>query len=310
MKIKNLFVFFVVMIGCSLKIFSEETKIKDHSSSHFLVRGDVLYWIPEISGLDVNFGTGSIEETTSGGITTTVSIENDTDPAFNWNFGYRLGLGWDFDDCDWTIEGLWTDFSGTGKKSVNAGNWKVELHQLEVSSLYQAHFSSIDLQPFIGLRAASIYQKLNSQVMTTLTIDGDIGTDTRTFRDKQQFYGVGPLFGLNSGYHLSRGFSFYGDFAFALFYGTYQLKFNDQEIITAPATPSQTESKIKKTMRAFDFNLDLALGVQWKYLLEETGSLTMQFGFENHQYFDQSRLGYGFGNLAFSGFVYSMVFAF
>ena len=63
-------------------------------------------------------------------------------------------------------------------------------------------------------------------------------------------------------------------------------------------------------MKAFDFNLDLALGIQWEHLMNDAYYLTMKLGIENHQYFNQSRLGYTFGNLSFSGGIFSLGLAF
>lgn len=280
--------------------------------THFQVRGDLLYWVPETSGLDTNFGSGSVFQSTVNGTSITTSKETDVDPSFDWNVGYRVALGLQFDANRWEVGALWTDFQGHGHKAIDHGKWNVRLHQLDVVALYNACInSSVTLHPFIGLRGTSIFQKLFSQVITDVVLSGSgTATDTRTFRDHQQFYGLGPLLGLNADYDIKYGLGLYGSIAFGLLYGSYHLHFNDTEVITAPAAPSQIYSKIKKDMTAFDFNVDLALGIQWQYLIRNACYLTLKLGLENHQYFNQGRLGRNFGNLSFSGGVFSLGLAF
>lgn len=281
-------------------------------STHFQVRGDLLYWLPEASGLEINFGSGSSLESTVDGVTTTISKETDVEPSFHWNVGYRVALGAQFDHNRWEVGGLWTDFEGLGRKAIDNGEWRVKLKQLDIAALYSVCLTpSVALHPFVGLRGTSIFQKLFSQVITDVVISGSgTATDTRTFQDHQQFYGLGPLFGLNGDCDIEYGLGLYGTVAFSLLYGTYHLHFDDTEVVTAPATPSQIYSTIKKDTKAFDFDVDLALGIQWQYLVRNTCYLTMKFGVENHQYFDQSRLGKNFGNLSFSGGTFSLSLAY
>lgn len=272
-------------------------------SPHVFMEGDLLYWVSEASGLDLNFGSGTNTHTTVGGVTTTYSDETDTDPSFQWNVGYRVALGW-IVNPQWEMDGVWTAFQ-------SFGDWKVKLNQIDLATHYSACIDSIRLEPSIGLRGTSIEQKLSSQVITDVVFPGTgTGTDSRTFQDKQQFYGLGPLFGLNSNYSVADGFSFYGNFAFGLLYGTYHLHFNDTEVTTPPASASQIFSKIKKNMQAFDFDIDLALGMQWEILLGKKCCMTTKLGVENHQYFNQSRLGHTFGNVSFSGGIFSLALAF
>lgn len=311
MKFKHIFLLSFFCVSGSLSASSSAPETEKPYSPHLRIRGDLLYWVPEVSGLDSNFGSGSILQTTSGDVTTTVSTETDIDPSFQWNVGYRVSLGWQFDKNRWEVGGIWTDFQGFGHKTEDHAKWKVRLEQIDLATLYNVQISSVRLQPFIGLRGASIFQKLFSKVITDVVISGSgTATDTRIFDDRQQFYGLGPLLGLNTNYAIKHGLSFYGSIAFSLLYGNYHLHFDDSEVITEPATPRQTYSTMKKHMKAFDWDIDLALGIQWEYLIKNACCLTMKLGFENHQYFDQSRLGHTFGNLSFSGGVFSLGIAF
>ncbi len=273
---------------------------------HLSIEGDVLCWTPQVSGLDNNFGSGSSLQTTVNGVTTTYSTEIDVDPPSQWNAGYRIALGWQFDPAPWQLAGVWTDFQGSAKKTANHGKWEVHLCQLDLAASYDICFSSVHLQPLIGLRGTSILQKLSSEVITQVVYPSSgTSTDTRIFRDREQFRAIGPLFGFNSLYPIKYGLSVFGNFAFGLLYGQYQLRFNDNEAITPPATAQQIYSIIKKTMHSFDFDLDLALGIQWERLIRDTYHAIFKLSLENHQYFNQSRLGHTFGNVSFSGAAFS-----
>lgn len=290
----------------------ENSLAKEKCTACEIRRADLLYWVPEASGLDICFGSGTIFQSNVNGTSTTISKERDVDPSFDWNVGYRVVLGRQFGSNGWEVDASWTDFHGHGHKPIDHGKWKVELKQIDVTVLYNACInSSVTLQPFIGLRGASIFQKLFSRIITEVVIDGE-GTaiDTRTLRDRQQFYGLGPLFGLNADWDIKHGLSFYAAIDSSLFYGNYHLHFNDTEVVTPPATSRKIKSKIKKHMSAFDFGIDLALGIQWQYLIRNTCYLTLKLGLENHQYFNQSRLGRNFGNLSFSGGIFSFGIAY
>lgn len=293
-------------------IEGQSSPIKKKYTNCEIRRGDLLYWVPEASGLDICFGGGTVLRSTVNGTSTTTSKETDVDPSFDWNVGYRVVLGRQFGSNGWEVGASWTDFQGHGHKPIDHGKWKVELMQLDLTTLYNACInSSVTLQPFIGLRGTSIFQKLFSKIITKYVIEG-AGTaiDTRTLRDRQQFYGLGPLFGLNVDWDIKYGLGFYATISSSLLYGNYHLHFNDTEVITPPATPRKMKMKIKKNMSAFDLGIDLALGIQWQYLIRNACYLTLKLGLENHQYFNQSRLGRNFGDLSFSGGIFSFGLAY
>lgn len=281
--------------------------------SHYLVRGDLLYWIPQISGLEVNFGTNSVYRSTrTDNVTETTSIERDTDLQFDWDVGYRVGVGYQFDCNRWESNVIWTHFQGYGHKSINHGSWNVKLDQLDTVFVYRAAINpSFTLKPFIGIGATKIHQKLYSQVVIDIDLaEEGIATDTKTFNDSQKFNAIGPVFGFNSDIKIGRGFGAYGNIALNLQYGTYHLIFDDDDVVTEPATPIHVISSLKKNMYSFDFNLNLALGVQWQTLIRNSVYLTLKAGLENLQYFDQSRLGSNWGNLSFSGGSFSLMLEF
>jgi hypothetical protein len=290
-----------------------EVLVEKRDKAEFFARGDLLYWIAQESGFDINFGSGTVIKSVSdGGVQETTVFEKDIDPSFNWDLGYRIFLGSQFCEEIWGVQGSWTHFQGTGNRNYNNGKWHVRLDQIDAVGNYRGFINkSLFLQTLFGLRAAEIYQKLHSTVLTTVEVSGS-GTalDTRIFHDKQKFDGIGPLLGLNADLKLGLGFSFYGTLSGSLLYGRYLLTFDDSENVTAPLTPSNILTNITKNMRAFDFDIDLAFGFSWRAKISNAVFVTLLAGLENHQYFNQNRMGSNWGNLALSGAIFSLKFEF
>jgi hypothetical protein len=292
---------------------SSVQQVEKKSKIDFFARGDLLYWIAEGSGFETNFGSGHVTKLVSGeGVQESIVFEKDIDPEFNWDLGYRIFLGSRFVDDIWGVYANFTHFQGKANKNLNNGKWSVRLDQIDLVGNYKGVLnSSLFLETLFGLRLTEIYQKLHGRVVTPILVSGS-GTalDTRNFDDKQKFDGIGPLLGLNADLKLGAGFGFYGTLSGSLLYGRYFLTFKDSENVTAPLTPAYIESTIHKHMRAFDFDLDLAFGFTWRAKLSNDVFLTLLAGLENHQYFNQNRIGSNWGNLSFSGAVFSLKLTF
>ncbi len=288
------------------------TNTREKYTPHFQLLGDLLYWVPQVSALSSNFGTGSIAQTTTNNVTTSFLTEYDCDPHFKWNVGYRIGASYLFSSNPWEIDALWTYFQGSGYKEINHSKWRVKLNQGDLITAYSGIINSVcTLKPYLGLRGTIIIQKLFSEVVTNVIFTPPgTGTDSRTFNDKERFYGLGPLLGLNTNLKVGQGFSFYGTAATSLLYGAYHLSFNDKEIVTPEAVPSNLYFSLKKDMDAFDFNIDLTLGISWQIVIKDSARIITKLALENHQFFNQNRLGTNYGNLSFSGAIASLTLEF
>lgn len=287
-------------------------QLDQKSLGTFDVRGDLLYWVPQASGLSVNFGSGSVLETTIGSVNHIVAKESDVDPSFDWSLGYRVGAGYQFNQSPWEVDALWTHFYGSGRSDKNHGKWSVQLNQIDLDTMCNAVVTpSLTLSPLVGLRGTQIHQRLWSTIVTEITVfPTGSGTDTRTFHDHQHYNAMGPLFGLNTDYKLGKGFSIYGGGSAAVLYGSYWQRFQDAETVTVASQPESITSHITKRMQSFNYSVDLALGLQWKAVIYRSLQVMTKLGLENHQYFSQSRLGSSWGDLSFSGAIFSAEFLF
>lgn len=65
----------------------------EESPARFFIVAEYLYWQANLSGLELNFGSSSLIENKTNGISFIDSKEFDIDPTFDWKSGYRVGCG-------------------------------------------------------------------------------------------------------------------------------------------------------------------------------------------------------------------------
>jgi hypothetical protein len=282
------------------------------STGHFFVRGDVLYWTPRITGLELDFGTNSIVQEMVDSTQVLTTEEVDLDPHFKWDAGYRVGVG--YENKDWEAGALWTHFQGKGKRSthedidiLNSGRVKIKLDQIDVAVAYNFSLgSSFNLKPFIGVRGTKIHEHLNAVLLTEISLSPISEViETNTFDDGQKYRGIGPLFGFQGDWEMGCGFGLYGTVAAGLLYGNYTVHFDDTDTFTLPFS-KQFFSHNRRHVHAFDWNIDLALGLCWHTQILNQFELGMKLGFEHHQYFNQNRICVGRGDISFTGGVFSL----
>lgn len=295
---------------------SQETPCCD-TLGQFFVRGDYLYWTTSISGLELDFGNGSVIQSSSDEIQIIATQELDLDPHFKWESGYRIAAGWQFGCSDWEIDALWTHFQNKGTRTVdgeqdviNSGTCKVKLDQVDVVLAYQSTWCSFTLKPFLGVRLAKIDEHVNAQVSTNITILPDtFGFETRIFDDNQHSKVIGPLLGFQGDWEIGCGFGIYGNAAASLLYGYHKAHFEDSDTFTVPLI-RETASINRKHLHRFNWNVDLALGIRWHTCLCDSLEFGLKVGFEHHEYFNQSLIGVERGDISFDGAVVSAVIGF
>lgn len=284
--------------------------------SNFHLRADFLYWTPRITGLEWGFGRTEIDETVVDCTQILHTEEVDCDPKFKWSPGLRLGAGW---GCDqWAVDLLWTHFNGNAAKHslskeyvFNNGKVRVYFDQFDLAFSFNCNSCGcVSLEPFIGLRVANLREKVKSHSAIEILLNPNVVVmETRDHDDKQDYWGGGPLFGLKADWEVGCGVDLYGLIAGSLLYGKYEVRWNDTDIYTGGIS-KELYNKNKKHVRGFDYNLDLAIGVNWNVWSCGTRSVDMSLGFEHHQYWNQSRLCVGRGDVSFTGGVYSVDFNF
>lgn len=282
-----------------------EPRCSDTCKLNFNV--ELLYWRPELCGLESVFGNTEIATTVdSNNITTTVVRESDKEPHFKWNTGFRVGADVAFDCFDLELE--WTHFDGRAKFRENSqhGHWKIKYDVVDLT--FGRRFCVVPcfyLQPFIGVRGIQIHQKLKSHLETIFTSSAGTTTVFTDKHDKEDFWGVGPQLGLNADWYLGCNLSLYGSFAVVTYYGDVKSKNCDTDTFTR--TVSVCNGRKKHCFN--DVGTDAAIGIRWDESSKCFSGCDVNFmvklGLEQHRIYDFSNLGSD-GTLSLDGGIFAV----
>lgn len=235
----------------------------------------------------------------------------------NYDFGFRIGLGYIFPNSGNDVQLNWTYFNhGGNESSTFAGDTAGETGHPTVitgggnvmpafsgetgtaASNVGFYYNAVDLDVgqyvsmgtrlqtrlFAGLR----YAELKNNIIDSYTdIDDDNGTvyntETDTFDSK--FTGIGPRFGVDASYHVSSCFGVVGHLAAALLVGRVQSSstVNSSGLDITDAVASANPDNYTRVVPAFDAKLgfDYSLPIQ-----NDASRLTIEAGYQVTQYVD------------------------
>jgi len=236
--------------------------------------------------------------------------------GFDWEWGVRLNLTYDT-CCIGDLEIDWTYFRTTGKSSATApfpealfpvwtipgssitpstkmsANWRLTLNLLDIrlgTDCCPTCF--LTLHPFLALSTGWLDQTFQidgsggvSQGGAALTVLDD------DFKMKNNFWGIGPKFGLKTNWDLGCGFSLFGNGDVSILYGEFDIS-QKEKILFDGLTPATTFLDIRKDKfwlsRVY---LDFILGFRWEWILCcGDYSLGFEAGWENLFFFGQNQL--------------------
>lgn len=268
-------------------------------------KAELLYWRPELCGLEGAFGNTTILTTVNGNTTTTRVKESSKKPSNKWSPGFRVGADIAMNCVD--VELDWTHFDGRSnfRDYLQHGRWKIKYDAIDLT--FGREFcvaSCFYLKPFIGLRATKIHQRLKSHLVTLFTpaIAGN-STVITDKNDKEDFWGIGPEIGLYADWNLGCNFSLYGKFDVVSYYGDVNAK--NYDVDTFPRSVSICDGKKKSCFN--NIATDIEIGVRWDTCTTCFCGCDVRFnlklGLEQHRIYDFSDLGSD-GNLSLDGGVF------
>ncbi len=277
------------------------------------VMGDALLWQAVEENLTYIY-SGSDSATASNRDLHTVD--------FNWDWGFRVGAGYNAPRDGWDIDLYWTHIRNTahGRETLcpetsttlyqvwgtastlfdgtidsAKGHWRVHLDQIDLDlgrEFYAGKFLTV--RPFVGVRSAWIHQKYNVEIEGTSLLTGD--ELEQEAKLKNRFWGFGFAAGLDTDWLLGCGFSIYGSADMSILLGFFDV---DQK-------GTQDDVKIwsqDKSFRTGRTIFDLDLGVKWAHLFcNHRFGLTLKAGYEYHLYFNQNQFVLSSGNGSFELF--------
>ncbi len=263
---------------------------------------DLLYWTAWEKGFGSDFGDTTITTTSAPGFITIAVDEHDKNIDFDWDPGFRVGIGYESNCSAWGADVYWTRFyqSGDSHSGPNHADWS--LHFNTVDGIFGRKFwvgSCFDLRPFAGLRYALINQRLETHLETNVVSSaGTTSLILTNNHDRQRFWGIGPELGLQADWYFACGWSVYGTIDEAILYGNFRTHFNDSTTSTVETNTCHSNAEAQTCQGVFD----VGIGARW-----ENRYITLQAGLEHHGYSDFNQIGF-FGNLNLFGANFSASF--
>lgn len=237
---------------------------------------------------------------------------NDRDirnPHFDWNWGYRVGVGYQMPHDGWDMYLMYTRLENHAHGKVHGTNqsdpegdglflhqawgqqgktldapivfanssWRSDLDQFDLN-LGRDYFvgKHLSLRPNAGLRTTWLFQKY------TLHYEND-EEQKQKIHLTNRFWGFGFLAGLDSDWRLGAGFSLYGGVDFSLllgFFDTNEHADQDDSLLW----------KVKKSFRSGKPILDMEMGLKWSHLFsQDQMGFVLKAGYEYHLYFQQNQ---------------------
>lgn len=279
------------------------------------ISAGLLYWRAYEGGLDDCFPIEDSNcEDSCGNIISRFRGKGE-EFDFNWDAGFRLGVGYEF-PCGWDISVFWTDFHSTSsehRRNEHRRRWKLDFDVVDIIAGYRCDVCScLVVRPFVGLRGADIEQKLRTNIFVGdeycsysfyESFSNNILTPSSEHW-KEKFLGIGPLIGVEADWNVGCGLSFYANVSFGVLYGNFHVRFDESnhfENVT-------NYCNIKRHLDACQAVVDAGLGIRWQTCLCNH-DVWLQLGLEHHRYFNQNRFGH-YGDLCLDGANFSAGVAF
>lgn len=299
--------FHIAMIVLSLGTFSFSDMFDPNSlkkSKRLWVDAELLYWKSNMGSLDYGVESRS---------STSIHQAQVRQPHFEWDWGFRLGLGyklphdrWDLFLNETYVHGRARGHAGDsghvifpslaapckrGKKASHhsfyaqsaKANWQVNLNMPDIELGRTCRVAKwLTMRPFMGVRGLFIDQDYH------VTYRG--GTVAPHDEDRVHFdsdyWGVGIRMGVDTLWGLGKGFSLYGDGSASLLSGDFDVDMHEK------LKKSHTDkAKIKRDVDNVVAAADLALGIQWDYLFSrDRYHVGVKLGWEFDIFCDQNQL--------------------
>ena len=232
---------------------------------------------------------------------------------FDWDYGFRIGAGYDLAYDQWDTALSWTWFRTNSSHSIpynpNAtinpeffaafltydipksmdAQWSILLNMfdLELGKNY-AVSKDLSLRPFIALKSGWINQSIHVHYYNLTNTHSSTGNDASEHL-KNNFWGVGPLGGINTTWKVrnfkSHFFSLFGNFSMATLWGEWDCSDVYKNTLPKTSTIDMKVSAIGALMfRGF-------MGIGWDVDIQKGKQhFSTNLGYEMQIWLDQLRI--------------------
>lgn len=206
------------------------------SGENWFFTGDMLWWHLDEGGTDY----AQLFTSTPG--TSSSSDVKNRKLDFKWDFGFRAGIGTTFQHDKWDLylNFTWFRTDNSAASSLHEHglfltplavadpiqasqvkvHWRVRFYDMALN-LGRNYFISpkVALHPFVGVKTAWISQikRSHSEVFSPFV-------GVLTSKDRNDFWGIGPDFGLEGKWFVVSGFNLFGSAAGALLWGDFDVR--------------------------------------------------------------------------------------
>lgn len=249
-------------------------------------------------------------------------------PTFKWDYGFKLGVGynttcdgWDFgvvwtsyhgkayahpeteQDDNHILLTLWSNFVASNGNATNA-TYTVPTHATDIEATWNLNLDLVDIElgreswlskrvtirPHVGIRIAKICQNYDIEHR-----GGAFSLPNPRLNDKvsidNDFKGVGLRGGLDTVWNFGCGWAVYGNTALSLIYGRFSIDHDEKTREASTSFSKNTFFETKDSFRATRLAVDLGLGIQWSALFCDCQyAFTAKLGWENHLFLDQNQM--------------------
>lgn len=278
---------------------------------------DVLYWRTNVEGTRYTMSDDGTNVIPWSGQQKNISP--------SWDWGFRLGVGYNFDHDDWDGQIQYTYFKNTFSSTTASGaNDQVTTERAvpwivsgvtssptnyagTATSKFNLFFNNLDLnlgrhyfvssdlslRPFIGVQTSWMWMKQET-TYTGNSLSGNITPDDTSLAnnaigvfEKSDFWGIGPEFGMGSRWILGNGFSVFGLLQGALLYGNFDVLYQ------CWYTPDTTRNwvSINADKHQFAPNARGTLGIRYdKYISNDTQHIMISLGYDAQYWWSMNQM--------------------
>lgn len=314
----------------------------DHGIDAFIT-GSFIYWTARTDNLAyIKTGVGSPA--------TNVGKGSAKYPDWDWNPGFKAGIGLNLPHDEWDVYAEYTWFYSSASDTTDGGEngmmptwdiasinpllqtpqsitrargaWDIHFYSIDVS-LGRNYFISrfLTLRPFIGFKGGWIDE--NYKVRYALS-NGSTNT-TLQMKNDQDYWGLGLRSGLETSWHYDANWSLYGDLALAALWSQYELTRRDTREDTRnaggannpPLNTVITEYHSDNNFHTIKGVLEFGIGLRGEWwFFENRYHFLIQAGWEeqlwiNHNQFEKRYfLNANYGDLILQGLSIKLRFDF
>lgn len=299
----------------------------------FYAWGEALYWKPSITS--AGYASGH-----TGAADNYPYIVQPQFVSFNWDWGFRVGLGYHTLFDGWNIATEFTRFKFDASNSITAssGNTVIPTYVsadivgttpdvsfcTQSSSNYDIDYNTLSgtigrdffvskrlsLSPSFGVKGEWIDHKQTVFNTGGTRSIGGLGDESVTAIIITNTSGVGPLISLNTGWYLSENWSFLGNFGYSLIISKLHASLKE----TYSGDPTTQMSQGSVTTHRIVPNPALAIGLEYgTYFSNNTMRFNARIGFETQYYINQriilsggQLVDYYYSDLSLYGFNFSV----